>query len=227
MNRDATVEGNALREDGQPEFVTVARVVKTQGRIGEVAATLLTDFPEKFATRKQLFALSEAKLKGAGSAAVVQRRELQLQDHWFHKGMVVFKFAGVDSITDAETLIGSEIQIPRSERAELAEGEIYVSDLVGCTVTDAGREIGQVRDVQFSGGEAPLLVVRGKAVQSQAVQGEKEYLVPFASAYLESVDIEHKRLNMKLPDGMLELDAPLTAEEKDRQHRKPGSEKSS
>jgi 16S rRNA processing protein RimM len=79
-------------------------------------------------------------------------------------------------------------------------------------VTDAGREIGQVRDVQFSGGEAPLLVV----------QGEKEYLVPFASAYLESIDVERKRLSMKLPEGMLELDAPLTAEEKDRQHRKPG-----
>ena len=83
-------------------------------------------------------------------------------------------------------------------------------------MTDAGREIGQVLDVQFSGGEAPLLVVRGK----------KEYLVPFAAANLESVDVEHKRLNMKLPEGMLELDAPLTAEEKDRQHKKPGSEKS-
>ena len=207
MNRDAPVKGDALRQDGQPEFVTVARVVKTQGRIGEVAATLLTDFPEKFATRRKLLA---AKL----GAAAIQRQELQLEEHWFHKGMVVFKFAGVDSITDAETLIGCEIQIPRSERAELAAGEIYVSDLAGCTVTDAGREIGQVRDVQFSGGEAPLLVV----------QGEKEYLVPFATAYLESVDIEHKRLNMKLPEGMLELDAPLTAEEKDRQHKKPGSE---
>lgn len=222
MNRDVAVSSpSGQQEGGQTEFVTVARVVKTQGRIGEVAATLLTDFPERFATRKKLFALSEAKSKGAGSAVVVQRRELQLEEHWFHKGMVVFKFAGVDSITDAETLIGSEIQIPRSERAELTDGEIYVSDLVGCTVTDAGREIGQVRDVQFSGGEAPLLVVRGKAVQ-----GEKEYLVPFASAYLESVDIERKRLNMKLPEGMLELDAPLTAEEKDRQHKKPASETS-
>jgi 16S rRNA processing protein RimM len=218
MSRDVAASSpghkqeDGQQESGQAEFVTVARVVKTQGRIGEAAATLLTDFPEKFATRRKLFALSDAKLKGAGSAATIQRRELQLEDHWFHKGMVVFKFAGVDSITDAEVLIGCEIQIPRSERAELADGEIYVSDLVGCTVTDAGREIGQVLDVQFSGGEAPLLVV----------QGEKEYLVPFASAYLESVDIERKRLNMKLPDGMLELDAPLTAEEKDRQHKKPG-----
>jgi 16S rRNA processing protein RimM len=217
MNRNAPVAGDALSQGGPAEFVTVAKVVKTQGRIGEVAATLLTEFPERFATRKKLFALgeaklSEAKLEGARSSVAVQRRELQLEEHWFHKGMVILKFAGVDSITDAEALMGCEIQIPRSERAELAAGEIYVSDLVGCTVTDAGREIGQVRDVQFSGGEAPLLVI----------QGEKEYLVPFAAAYLEHVDIESKRLSMKLPEGMLELDAPLTAEEKDRQHKKPG-----
>src|SRR5882724_441912 len=225
MSGDLPVVGAASGQgspkgESNAEFITVARVIKTQGRIGEVAATLLTDFPERFATRKRLFALCDvkrdvkrgAKLQPAAPPAAGQRRELQLEEHWFHKGMVVFKFAGVDSITDAEALIGCEIQVPFSERAELAAGEIYVSDLAGCTVTDAGREIGQVRDVQFSGGEAPLLVV----------QGEKEYLVPFATAYLESVDIEHKRLNMKLPEGMLELDAPLTAEEKDRQHKKPG-----
>jgi len=47
---------------------------------------------------------------GAAGRAAGQRRELQLEEHWFHKGMVVFKFAGVDSITDAEALIGCEIQ---------------------------------------------------------------------------------------------------------------------
>ena len=64
--------------------------------------------------------------------------ELDLDEHWFHKGMVVLKFAGVDSISDAETLVGSEIQIPRSERAALGSDEFYVSDLTGCTVTDSG-----------------------------------------------------------------------------------------
>ncbi len=69
MNRDAPVKGDTLRQDGQPEFVTVARVVKTQGRIGEVAATLLTDFPEKFATRRKLFAAKQS----AGPNAAIQR----------------------------------------------------------------------------------------------------------------------------------------------------------
>jgi 16S rRNA processing protein RimM len=192
----------------EAEFVTIARVVKTQGRHGEVAATLLTDFPELFETRRKLFALGDrGKLSGTAEPS---RRKLDLDEHWFHKGMVVLKFAGVDSISDAETLVGSEIQIPRSERAALGSDEFYVSDLAGCTVTDSGREIGRIKDVQFGSGEAPLLVI----------EGEKEYLVPFASAYIEKIALEQKRLEMKLPEGLLELDAPLNQEERRRQHEK-------
>jgi 16S rRNA processing protein RimM len=201
-------------------FVTIARVAKTQGRVGEVAATLFTDFPERFATRKKLFALFAGAARPGGAKADAQpgRRELLLEDHWFHKGMVVLKFAGVDSISDAETLVGCEIQIPQSERAELAHGEFYVSELVGCTVTDCGGKagqivIGQIKDVQFGSGEAPLLVVQ---------QGQRERLIPFAEAYIEKIDLERKRLEMKLPAGLLELDAPLSQEEKQRQHNKSG-----
>jgi 16S rRNA processing protein RimM len=192
---------------GEDAFVTIARVVKTQGRKGEVAATLLTDFPERFATRKKLFALCEAK-SGHGSAA--ERRGLELEAHWFHKGMVVLKFAGVECISDAEPLVGCEIQVPGRERAELGADEFYVSDLAGCAVTDSGREIGRVKAVQFGSGEAPLLVI----------EGEKELLVPFASAYIEKIDIEHNLVSMKLPEGLLELDAPLSQEEKQRQQKK-------
>ena len=194
----------------EAEFVTIARVAKTQGRHGEVAATLLTDFPELFETRRKLFALGESGKGDQGGAAQPNRRKLELDEHWFHKGMVVLKFAGVDSISDAEALVGSEIQIPRSERAALGNDEFYVSDLIGCTVSDSSREIGRIKDVQFGSGEAPLLVI----------EGEKEYLVPFAAAYIEKIALEQKRLEMKLPAGMLELDAPLSQEEKQRQHEK-------
>ena len=194
----------------EAEFVTIARVAKTQGRHGEVAATLLTDFPELFETRRKLFALCDSGKGDQGGAAQPNRRKLELDEYWFHKGMVVLKFAGVDSISDAETLVGSEIQIPRSERAALGNDEFYVSDLIGCTVSDSSREIGRIKDVQFGSGEAPLLVI----------EGEKEYLVPFAAAYIEKIALEQKRLEMKLPEGMLELDAPLNQEEKQRQHEK-------
>jgi 16S rRNA processing protein RimM len=204
------VAENAYAGAGEYGYVTIARVARTQGRKGEVAATLLTDFPERFATRRRLFALCEPKSGQRSGASTSPRRELELEEHWFHKGMVVLKFAGVDSISDAEMLVGCEIQVPRNERAELGADEFYVSDLAGCIVTDSGREIGRVRDVQFGSGEAPLLVI----------EGEKELLVPFAAAFIEKVDLQRKLINMKLPEGLLELDAPLSREEKARQQKK-------
>lgn len=167
------------------EFVTIARVAKTQGRKGEVAADLHTDFPEKFAERKRLFALGKD-----GS-----RRELRLQDHWPHKGRMVLKFEGVDTMSDAEALIGSELQIPLSERAKLEAGAAYISDLVGMQVFDHGREVGRIKDVQFGSGEAPTLVV----------EGNKEVLIPYAQEFIKSVDVSGKRLEMQLPEGLLDI----------------------
>ena len=143
-----------------------------------------------------------------GLALDGSRRELKVEEFWPHKSYLVLKFAGIDSISDAEGLIGCELQIPAAERARLQPGWNYVSDLVGCTVFDADREIGQVHDVQFGAGEAPLLIVK---------TGSKEYEIPYAEAYLKRTDLEHKKICMILPEGMLELNAPLTAEEKEQQ----------
>jgi 16S rRNA processing protein RimM len=78
-----------------------------------------------------------------------------------------------------------------------------------------GSEIGKIEDVQFGAGEAPLLVVKS---------GTKERLIPFAAAYLKAVEPAQKRIEVELPEGMLELDAPLTAEEKAQQRNKDRSE---
>jgi 16S rRNA processing protein RimM len=184
-------------------FITLARVVKTQGRIGEVAAEIHTDVPDRFAVGMKLLALAKS-----GDS----RREIEIEDLWPHKGLVVLKFVGIDSINDAEPLIGSELQVPSEQRAELERGWSYISDLVGCTVFDAGREIGKIEDVQSGAGEAPLLIVAG-------AHGKK-YDVPFAEAYLENVDLQERQVRMRLPEGMLEVNAPLTREEKQEQRRK-------
>jgi 16S rRNA processing protein RimM len=180
------------------EFVTLARVRKTQGRRGEVAVELHSDVPDRFRPGLRLFALAQDN----------SRRELRIEELWPHKDFLVLKFVGIDSISDAEALIGCELQVPRGERAQLESGWNYVSDLIGCVVFDTGREIGKIEDVQFGTGEAPLLILVG---------GNKRYEVPYAEAYLQSVDLEHKQIRMQLPEGMLELNAPLTAEEKQQQ----------
>ena len=112
---------------------------------------------------------------------------------------------------------GAELQLPRSERAELELGWTYLSDLIGCTVFDGQREIGEIEDVQFGAGEAPLLVVRNKERgEAQKTGVQLPFEIPFAEAYLEKLDVERKQVRMKLPEGLLEVNAPLAKEEKER-----------
>ena len=180
------------------EFITLARVVKTQGRRGEVAAEVHSNFPERFTEGMRLFALPP------GTEEI--RRELQVEEFWPHKELLVFKFLGVDSISDAESLVRCELQVPRAERAGLESGWNYVSDLVGCSVLDRGIEVGRIEDVQFGAGEAPLLMVGDST--------GKKFDIPLADAYLEAMDVARKEVRMNLPEGMLEINAPVTNEEK-------------
>jgi len=174
-------------------------VIKTQGRRGEVAAELHTDVPDRFQQGMRLWALRKDG----------QRHEVAIEDLWPHKSFLVLKFQGMETISDAEPLVGAELQLPCSERADLEPGWTYLSDLIGCTVFDGQREIGRIEDVQFGAGEAPLLVVRGEAQKAKL-----PYEIPFAEAYLEKLDLAQKQVRMKLPEGLLEVNAPLAKEEK-------------
>src|SRR5579859_89280 len=122
------------------DFITLARVVKTQGRHGEVAAEMHSDVPQRIVEGMRLLALPRSQ---------DSRREVEIESLWPHKGLLVLKFRGVDSMSDAELLVGSELQVPRADRARLEAGWNYVSDLIGCTVLDRAREIGNIEDVQF------------------------------------------------------------------------------
>ena len=51
----ATASQGSIRGRTTPDWVMLARVVRPQGRRGEVLADILTDFPESFAGRKRLF----------------------------------------------------------------------------------------------------------------------------------------------------------------------------
>jgi 16S rRNA processing protein RimM len=189
--------------DASGEWVTLAVVVKTQGRRGEVAVEVHSDVPDRFRQEMRLWALAKDASDKDGS-----RREVVVEDLWPHKEWLVLKFEGIETISDAEALVGAELQVPSGERAELGPGWTYLSDLIGCVVLDGEREIGKIEDVQFGAGEAPLLVVGS---------GSKlPYEIPFAEAYLVKLDLERRQVRMKLPEGLLEVNAPVAKEEKEK-----------
>jgi 16S rRNA processing protein RimM len=177
-------------------WVWLARIRKSQGRKGEVLAEIFTDFPEKFAERKHLWLLSPA-----GEPA----REALLENSWLYKsghtGEIVLHFAGINSITEAETLRGMIVAVPRAERVQLPDDEVYVGDLIGCALVDVAsapeRNVGLIEDVDREAGPVALLVVQGP--------NGREILVPFAKSYLRKIDLEAKRVEMALPEGLVEV----------------------
>jgi 16S rRNA processing protein RimM len=220
----------ASAPSGPQDWVWLARILRPQGRKGEVFAGLLTDFPEKFAQRKRLWLLAEpsaakpgpvsghdfsraakaansagalAPTGPANSPSVAVPREVELLNHWPHKGGIVLHFAGIDSISAAETLKGLTVAIPRSERAALDEDEVYIGDLIGCSLIDVAsavpQTIGEIESVDRTAGPVALLVVRNAA---------GDVLIPFAKSYLRKIDLNAKRVEMALPEGLVELNAP-------------------
>ena len=175
--------------------VTLARIVRPRGRKGEVAAEILTDFPER------LRQLREVWLAGPGT---VERRA-RVRACWISQsrgGQAIFHFEGCDSIAEAEKLIGLEVQVPLDQRAPLSPGQHYVSDLVGCEVWErrasgeAAQRLGAVRDVEFPGGGTPLLAVDSRA---------GEVLIPLAEEICVLIDTRGRRIEVALPEGLREL----------------------
>ena len=172
---------------GSAELVAVARVAKPRGVKGEVACDLLTDFPERFDWLEEVVAV----FPGGG------RRRLRLEGHWLHGDRVVLKLEGFDSPEASAALAGCELAVPESEAVELEEGEYYDWQLEGCRVeTVGGREVGTVREVLHTGGEAPVLVILDEA--------GRENLVPLAESICVSVDVGAKLIRVDAPEGLIE-----------------------
>lgn len=169
-------------------WLTVARIVKPQGRRGEVAAEVLTDFPERLRQRQQVWLWS-----GAG-----EPQPAAVENIWPHKNYLVFKLAGWDSIVRAKELVGLEIQIPRRQAAPLEDSEFYLDDLIGCQVVEqaSGEELGRVRELTPTGGTDLLAV--------ETPEG-KELLIPFAEEFCPRIDPEAGLIEVALPEGLRKL----------------------
>lgn len=183
--------------DSPANRVTLARILRPRGRHGEVAAEILTDFPERLAQLK-------SALLWDGKNAV---RNVAIQGCWLSQsrgGQAIFHFENSNSISDAKKLVGLEVQVPLAERIVLPAGSFYVTDLAGCDViqrlpSGGTAKIGPIRDVQFTGEDVPgtpILVVDSP---------DGEVLVPLAVEICRRIDVASQYVEVVLPEGLLDL----------------------
>jgi 16S rRNA processing protein RimM len=190
-------------------WVQVARIIRPRGNKGEVLAELFTDFPARLSSLLKIY------LRGAQG----EPRVVGLQNFWVdrnHPEHGIFHFEGCASIDAAEKLRGLDVLLPIADRVKLPAGKYFVSDLIGCSVfenpkvetklsspacsmEEAPRVLGTVRDVFFPGEGAagtPLLQVQ---------TGAGELLVPLAEDICRRIDVAARRIDVTLPEGLNEL----------------------
>jgi 16S rRNA processing protein RimM len=180
-----------VAENQSSRFLAVARIIRSQGRRGEVIAERITDFPGRFSSLKDVYLETPEQSPS----------HVFLESSWHHKGRIVLKFAGIDSIDAASRLRGRHVLVPFEQRVPLPENSYYWSDLVGCRVALSSREpaeIGTVTAVEPTGGVPLLHVARDGS-------SKDELLIPFASAICKRIDPEAKRIEVDPPEDLLEL----------------------
>jgi 16S rRNA processing protein RimM len=194
-------------------WIVLAHLLRPQGRKGELLAELFTDFPDRFEARSQVY-LAAPGFEGTKAEA----RSVEVVAFWLpvgkNEGRIVLQFAGVDTIVAAEALAGQDVMVPGEERVALGDDSVYISELIGCTVYDGSVAVGVVDDVQFAmtadgrrrlEDATPMLTLT-------SVVGD-EILIPFAKAFLKAVNTESKRIEMMLPEGLIELNRTADREE--------------
>lgn len=170
------------------EMAVVGRIARAHGLRGQVIVNLETDFPgERFRPGSELF------VRRAGAM-----EKLTITSVRFQHDRPVVGVQGIDAVTDASALAGLELRIPIEQLVALPSGTFYHHDLVGCRVEAAdGRQIGVVKDVDGAAGGSRL-VLEGR---------RGEILIPLAAEICTTVDIGARRIVVRAPEGLLDLNA--------------------
>ncbi|MGH9644967.1 MAG: ribosome maturation factor RimM [Terriglobales bacterium] len=203
-----------MSRERQP-WVIVARILRPRGNKGEVAAELLTDFPQR------LTELKEVHLGAGDGAQRAEPRLIALKDCWLsqnHKGQAVFHFEGCHSITEAEKFRGLDVLLPIEKRVTLPAGQYFVDDLIGCSVFENPAEPGVVSSSPCSLATAPSLLGVVKEVQftGEGVAGTPllavdtpggELLIPLAEDICLHINTAARRIDVVLPEGLRNLNS--------------------
>lgn len=179
------------------QFLALARILRPQGRKGEVAAEILTDFPERFGRLQSVF------LEAPGQAP----RPIGIEHSWPHKGRIILKFSGVDTIDGASRLRGLQVLVPWEQRTPLPAHHYYLCELLGCKVfwERRGEEIGTVAEVEATGGAHVLHV--------KSPDGKTDVLIPLAQEICTQIDLSARRIVIDPPEDLLSLNEPEGAKQ--------------
>jgi 16S rRNA processing protein RimM len=173
-------------KEDKSALISLGVITKVRGTKGEVVVGLKSRYKKHFSSIK----------KGVISVSGGRDFDIEIENLWFHGEKLIAKFKGCDTIEQAEKMVENEVLISEKDLLPQGDNDFYIFQLIGLKVFIKGGEfLGEIRDILCTGGTDVLVVERSK----------KEYLIPMAEEYLENIDIDNKKIIIKPPEGLLEI----------------------
>ncbi|HDX9576975.1 TPA: ribosome maturation factor RimM [Bacillus pseudomycoides] len=169
------------------KWFNVGKIVNTHGVKGEVRVVSRTDFPEeRYKVGNTLYIWQE---KEAEPLAV------KITSHRSHKSFDLLTFEGYNNVNEVEGLKGSLLKVPEDQLGELAEGEYYYHEIIGCTVvTEDGETIGTIKEVLSPGANDVWVIKQPKG---------QDVLIPYIEEVVLQVNINEKLVTIHVMEGLL------------------------
>jgi len=185
------------------DLIEIGTIVAPHGIKGEVKVYTDSDFPERF--------------KKPGKRLLKRPNQdhyewVTLQRGYYlpGKNMYVVRFEEVTNRNDAETLRKGKLFVEKRDRPRLEDNEYHFDDLINLAVIDqeTAEMIGEVVDIYVAGNDLLVVKLEDSFLEKQvSAPQHKQVLIPFVEEIVPVVDLENGKLELKLPPGLLELNA--------------------
>lgn len=170
------------------DILHIGRILGAHGLQGELKVLPLTDDPKRFLELGDCLLVSADEHKREPAKAAGAR---------FFNDQVLLRLKGVADRTAAEQLKGRFISVTREHAVALPPDTWFICDLVGCDVHDLEHGyLGQLKDIQSSSAQDVYVVEK---------KGQKDVLFPALKTILRNVDLELRRIDVVLPEGLYEI----------------------
>ena len=166
------------------EFIAIGKVVSTQGNKGEVNIFPLTDLANRFIN------LTTVLLRNNTSQTTLNIEKIKIKGN-----TVVLKFKDIENIKEAKMIVGSFLEVERKNAVKLPKDTYFIFEIIGLEVyTENNIFLGKVENV-ISTGSNDVYIVKGK--------NKKELFIPAIHEVVKNVNLEKKRINIKMVDGLI------------------------
>jgi 16S rRNA processing protein RimM len=153
-------------------------ILKPKGLKGELKVMPVTDYPERFLSRKEYYV-------GKSDGEAIRRNVVRAS---FAKGFAWLFFEGIETREDAESLCGMHLYIEEKELQPMPDDRAYVHDLVGLSVIDgSGSEAGMVTG---------LLQMPAHEVYEVTMSDGRVVLIPAIDEFITGIDTGKRQMTV-------------------------------